>query len=145
MIGLLALLAMIGAAVLTPIRVLRGAKSSHFAVAAGIVSATAVVCVATATTMLLEGNTAAFPFWFLLGLGSLNRPRARTAALEGSATPSENDPEVEPERAATDVLEIELDALREAETSPTPRLPQPGQAGQTDSRGNCHGSYSSTS
>ncbi len=87
-IGLLAFLAMIGAAVLTPIRALRGAKGSHFAVAAGIVSATAVVCVATVTTMLLEGNTAAFLFWFLLGLGSLTLPMARTAALEGSATPS---------------------------------------------------------
>jgi len=44
--------------------------------------------VATVTTMLLEGNTAAFPFWFLLGLGSLTLPMARTAALEASAKPS---------------------------------------------------------
>lgn len=88
LIGLLAFLAMIGAAILTPIRALRGATGSHFAVAAGIVSATAVVCVATVTTMLLEGNTAAFLFWFLLGLGSLTVPMARTAALEGSAIPS---------------------------------------------------------
>jgi O-antigen ligase len=87
-VGVFAFLAMVGTAVLTPIQALRGARGSYFTVPAGVVSATAVVCVATVSTMLLEGNTAAFLFWFMLGLGSLSMPGIRTAALGGSATPS---------------------------------------------------------
>jgi O-antigen ligase len=89
LLGVTAFLAMIGTALMTPIRTLRGATGSRFSVLAGVVSATAVVCVATVTTMLLEGNTAAFLFWFLLGVGSLAKPvAARTGDRAGSAKPS---------------------------------------------------------
>jgi len=75
-LGFSAFLAMIGTALIQPIRALRGSTGSRFSVPAGVVSATAVVCVATVTTMLLEGNTAAFLFWFLLGIGSMAEPEA---------------------------------------------------------------------
>jgi len=88
-LGFSAFLAMIGTALIQPIRALRGATGSRFSVPAGVVSATAVVCVATVTTMLLEGNTAAFLFWFLLGIGSMAEPEAtRTGDPGGAATAS---------------------------------------------------------
>ena len=88
-LGISAFLAMIGTALLHPIRALRGATGSRFSVPAGVVSATAVVCIAAVTTMLLEGNTAAFLFWFLLGIGSLaERGATRTGDPEGAATAS---------------------------------------------------------
>lgn len=92
-LGIAALLAMIGTALYAPVRVLRTATGSRFSVPAGIISATAVVCVAAFTTMLLEGNTAAFLFWFLLGIGSMAAPvaapaEARTGDPTGTATPS---------------------------------------------------------
>ncbi len=86
--GVLTFLVMIGTAVLTPIRALRRAERSYFAVPAGVVSATAVVCAATVTTMLLEGNTVAFLFWFLLGIGSMTLPAARTGDPPESAPAS---------------------------------------------------------
>jgi O-antigen ligase len=87
--GVIAYVVMIGAALWGPIRALRGAVGSRFAVPAGIVSGTLVVCVATTSTMLLEGNTVAFLFWFLLGIGSMALPNGpRTDDLEASATPS---------------------------------------------------------
>lgn len=88
-LGVAALLAMIGTALFAPIRALRHAIGSRFSVPAGIVSATAVVCVAAFTTMLLEGNTAAFLFWFLLGIGSMAAPgETRTGDPAGTARPS---------------------------------------------------------
>jgi putative inorganic carbon (HCO3(-)) transporter len=88
-LGFSAFLAMIGTALMQPIRALRGSTGSRFSVPAGVVSATAVVCVATVTTMLLEGNTVAFLFWFLLGIGSMAEPEAtRTGDPGGAATAS---------------------------------------------------------
>lgn len=88
-LGVTAFVAMIGTALIAPIRTLRGASGSRYSVPAAVVSATVVLCVATVTTMLLEGNTAAFLFWFLLGIGSLAKPAAaRTGDQAGSATPS---------------------------------------------------------
>jgi O-antigen ligase len=88
-LGMAAFLALLGTAVYAPIRALRGAVGSRFAVPAGVVSAAAILCVAVVTTMLLEGNTAAFLFWFLLGIGSMTWPAAvRTADQPGSATGS---------------------------------------------------------
>jgi O-antigen ligase len=88
-LGVAALLAMIVTALIAPIRALRRASGSRFSVAAGVVSAAGVVGVATFTTMLLEGNTAAFLFWFLLGVGSLAAlTEARTGDLAGAARPS---------------------------------------------------------
>jgi len=88
--GITAFLAMLGVALWTPLRALRRAVGSRFSVPAGVVGATAVVCVATVTTMLLEGNTVAFLFWFLLGIGSLAVPAAvSTGGLPPPARPSE--------------------------------------------------------
>lgn len=88
-LGVAAFLAVLGTAAYAPIRALRGASGSRFAVPAGVVSAIAVLCVATVTTMLLEGNTAAFLFWFLLGLGSMTWPaEVRTDDPPGSAPAS---------------------------------------------------------
>jgi O-antigen ligase len=88
-LGMAAFLALLGTAVYAPIRALRGAVGSRFAVPAGVVSAAAILCVAVVTTMLLEGNTAAFLFWFLLGIGSMTWPTSlRTADQPGSATSS---------------------------------------------------------
>ena len=88
-LGITAFLAMIGTALLHPIRALRGASGSRFSVPAAVVSATAVVCVAAVTTMLLEGNTAAFLFWFVLGIGSLaERSGPRTDDPGAAATAS---------------------------------------------------------
>jgi O-antigen ligase len=88
-LGVAALLAMIVTALFAPIRALRHARGSSFSVPAGVVTATAVVCVAAFTTMLLEGNTAAFLFWFLLGIGSMAAPaETRTGAPGGTARPS---------------------------------------------------------
>jgi O-antigen ligase len=88
-LGFSAFVAMIGTALIQPIRALRGSTGSRFSVPAGVVSATAVVCLATVTTMLLEGNTAAFLFWFLLGIGSMAEPAAtRTGDRGGAATAS---------------------------------------------------------
>jgi O-antigen ligase len=87
-LGLAAFLALLGTAVYAPIRALRGSIGSRFTVPAGVVSAAAVLIVAVVTTMLLEGNTAAFLFWFLLGLGSLTWPVVRTGDPPGSATAS---------------------------------------------------------
>jgi O-antigen ligase len=83
-LGFSAFLAMIGTALIQPVRALRGASGSRFSVPAGVVSATAVVCVATVTTMLLEGNTAAFLFWFVLGIGSMAEPAATRTGDPGA-------------------------------------------------------------
>lgn len=50
------------------------ATGSRYVLVAGILAAAASVTVSTGTTMLLEGNTVAFIFWFLLGIGSLRQP-----------------------------------------------------------------------
>lgn len=88
-LGISAFLAMIVTALIHPIRTLRKTTGSRFSVPAGVVSATAVVCVAAVTTMLLEGNTVAFLFWFLLGIGSLaQRAELRTGDPGEAATVS---------------------------------------------------------
>jgi O-antigen ligase len=87
--GIAAFLAMIGIALFAPIRAFRRAAGSRFSVPAGIVSGVVTVVVAVFTTMLLEGNTAAFLFWFLLGLGSMTLPAAvRTGDPPEAATAS---------------------------------------------------------
>jgi O-antigen ligase len=88
-LGVAAFVAALLTALYAPIRALRGAVGSRFAVPAGIVSAAAVLCFATVTTMLLEGNTAAFLFWFMLGLGSMTwAGGVRTDDPPASATAS---------------------------------------------------------
>lgn len=86
--GVVGAAALVGAILLVGVPLVRAAfraRASRFVVAAGVVGGAAAVSLSTSTTMLLEGNTVAFLFWFLLGLGSLTvpriRPRRRTAAV----------------------------------------------------------------
>jgi O-antigen ligase len=68
--GLLAYLAMVGAAlrpILTRARGLRGLRGVALA---GIGGAVIALSINALTTMLLEANSVAFLFWFLLGIGS---------------------------------------------------------------------------
>jgi O-antigen ligase len=71
-IGFAALMAAIALIVFPIVRVARRAGAGGlFVVAAGVVGAAATLSLSSVTTMLLEGNTVAFLFWFLLGLGSV--------------------------------------------------------------------------
>lgn len=82
-VGAAALIAAIVAIAVPLLRAAWRARASRFVVVAGVAGATAAVCLSSATTMLLEGNTVAYPFWFLLGLGSVTAPRvARRPAVE---------------------------------------------------------------
>lgn len=69
--GIAALVGAIALIVLPLLRAARRARASQFVVIAGIVGATTTLLFSSITTMLLEGNTIAFLFWFLLGLGSV--------------------------------------------------------------------------
>jgi O-antigen ligase len=73
-LGTIAFLGTLGVALLAPVRALRRSRGWTFSVPAGVLSATLTVCAATVTTMLLEGNTVAFLFWFLLGLANAAGP-----------------------------------------------------------------------
>jgi len=77
------------------LRRLRGQRGLRYAVLAGVVGGSAALIVSTGTTMLLEGNTAAFLFWFLLGLASLYVPGHAQPRGFGSAPISRPGP-VEP-------------------------------------------------
>jgi hypothetical protein len=52
------------------LRVALDSRGARYVLAAGALGGTAMVVVSTGTTMLLEGNTVAFMFWFVLGIGS---------------------------------------------------------------------------
>lgn len=71
LIGFAALIAAIALIVLPILRVARHARAGLFVVAAGVLGAAATLSLSSVTTMLLEGNTVAFLFWFLLGIGSV--------------------------------------------------------------------------
>lgn len=75
-LGALAFIAAIAAVVVGLARTAWRSHGSVHVVAAGILAGAAAVSISTGTTMLLEGNTVAFMFWFLLGIGSLYRPPA---------------------------------------------------------------------
>ena len=68
--GLLVFLAMVGAALRQVVRAARGAAWGRRVALAGIGGAAIALCINGLTTMLLEANSAAFLFWFLLGIGS---------------------------------------------------------------------------
>jgi O-antigen ligase len=70
-IGMLAFLAMIGIPLVEAIRAARAAVWARRVLLSGIVAAVLVLGVNSVTTMLLEANSVAFLFWFLLGVGSL--------------------------------------------------------------------------
>jgi O-antigen ligase len=69
-LGLAAYLTMVGAALRPIIRRARTAVLEHEVLLAGITGAVIGLAVNALTTMLLEANSVAFLFWFLLGVGS---------------------------------------------------------------------------
>ena len=70
LLGLVAYLAMVGAALLPILRRARGLAGVRGVALAGIGGAVIGLAVNGLTTMLLEANSVAFLFWFLLGIGS---------------------------------------------------------------------------
>lgn len=85
--GLLGLVAFLAAALTAGIPVLRVARRSRGwwrVLLGGAAAGSAALAVSAATTMLLEANSVAFVFWFLLGLAGLSVPGARRAAIDAS-------------------------------------------------------------
>ena len=80
--GIAGMVSLLAAAVIPGIAVLRAAwqvrRGAAAVMLAGIAAATAGVAVNSVSTMLLEANSIAFTFWFLLGIGSLLASAART-------------------------------------------------------------------
>lgn len=88
--GVLGAVAFVAAIVAVAVGLGKTAWRSHgsvHVVAAGILAGVAAVSISTGTTMLLEGNTVAFMFWFLLGIGSLYRPPARKPVSQPAQEP----------------------------------------------------------
>lgn len=87
-VGAAAFVAMIGAAALPMLRWARRSRGMTRIMLGGILVATAAVSVNSLTTMLLEANSVAFVFWFLLGLGSIVAARraAEVSELGAAAT-----------------------------------------------------------
>lgn len=72
--GIVGFILFLGSAVLAGLRILGEARHAHGwrrILLGGIAAATAGLAVSSLSTMLLEANSIGFPFWFLLGLGSL--------------------------------------------------------------------------
>jgi O-antigen ligase len=87
-IGFLAFAAMVGVTLWEVIRSARAAAWARRVLLSGIAAAVIALGVNSLTTMLLEANSVAFLFWFLLGLGSiLAAPRAPQAP-DGQPMPS---------------------------------------------------------
>jgi O-antigen ligase len=70
LLGLAAYLAMIGTALVPIVRGARQAAFGREVALAGIAAAVIGLSINAVTTMLLEANSVAFLFWFLLGVGS---------------------------------------------------------------------------
>lgn len=83
LLGLAAYLAMIGTALAPIVRGARRADWGRRVALAGIAGAVIGLSVNALTTMLLEANSVAFLFWFLLGVGSqlAHAPDAEASAL----------------------------------------------------------------
>lgn len=80
-LGVVAFLGMLLSAALQLLRAARRSKRLSFTLLAGIAAGTAVMSVNSGAEMLLEGNSAAFAFWFLLGLGSAVADRAQDESV----------------------------------------------------------------
>lgn len=70
-IGFLAFAAMVGSALLPIVRGAREAAWGRWVALAGVAGAALCLVVNSLSTMLLEANSVAYLFWFLLGLGSV--------------------------------------------------------------------------
>lgn len=128
--GIPGTLAFIGALVAIGWPILRLAarsKARRRIVLVGIVSATLSLAVNSTTTMLLEANSVAFVFWFLLSLGSSlvdEQPESKLAAGQDLPDGAQDDADVADEGPLLDVLQVKGDALVEAELPPTANLPE---------------------
>src|SRR5687767_676146 len=72
--GIAGFLTLLATAMLPGLRILSAARRSHGLrriLLGGTAAATAGMAVDSVTTMLLEANSIGFPFWFLLGVGTL--------------------------------------------------------------------------
>jgi len=78
--GFLAFVAMVGTALAPIIRGARTAAWGRWVALSGIVGATFCILVNSLSTMLLEANSVAYLFWFLLGLGSILAAQPASAA-----------------------------------------------------------------
>ena len=96
LLGLLAYFGMIGAALRPVMRWARTAAWGRRVALAGISGAVIALSINGFTTMLLEANSVAFLFWFLLGIGS--QLAGLELASDGDLPQgAKNEPEVEPE------------------------------------------------
>ena len=86
--GLLAFAAMVGAVLRPVLRAARGATGSHRVLLSGIAGASAALVINSLTTMLLEANSMAFPFWLLLGIGSMLAAGPMIGRLAPEAEPA---------------------------------------------------------
>jgi O-antigen ligase len=86
--GIAGFASLLAAALFPGIAVLRAAwrvrRGATAVLLAGIAAATAGLAVNSVSTMLLEANSIAFSFWFLLGIGSLLASRATSEPVEAS-------------------------------------------------------------
>lgn len=134
--GVLGTLALVGAVLAAGVpigRVAGRAVARRRIVLVGIVAACASIAVNSATTMLLEANSVAFVFWFLLGIGSsvVDEPSgSELAAGQNLPDRPEDDADVAHEGPLLDVLEVNGDPLVEAELPPATDLPQAGESGE---------------
>jgi O-antigen ligase len=85
LIGLFAFFVMVGGPLLMIVRSARLARWGRRVILSGIAGAVLALGVNSLTTMLLEANSVAFLFWFLLGLGSV---LIAPPTSEATATPA---------------------------------------------------------
>ncbi len=86
-IGLVAFLAMAGAPLLMIVRSALSARWARRVILSGIAGAVLSLGVNSVTTMLLEANSVAFLFWFLLGLGTILIARPASELETASTRP----------------------------------------------------------
>ena len=87
-IGLLAYIGMVGVPLLEVVRGAMAALWARHVLLSGIAAAVIALSVNGLTTMLLEANSVAFLFWFLLGIGSILVPQGTPEAAETDQTVS---------------------------------------------------------
>ncbi|HEX7197470.1 MAG TPA: O-antigen ligase family protein [Candidatus Limnocylindria bacterium] len=85
--GIAGFLTLLATAMLPGLRILSAARRSHGLrriLLGGTAAATAGMAVDSVTTMLLEANSIGFPFWFLLGVGTLVAAAVMESDAQGS-------------------------------------------------------------
>ena len=134
--GILGTLAFIGAlaAIGWPIlRLAARSRARRRIVLVGIVSAALSLVVNSGTTMLLEANSVAFVFWFLVGLGSSlvdQQTASELAPRQDLPGGAQDDADVADEGPLLNVLDVESHPVVEAEPPPASNLPETGEPRQ---------------